>query len=130
MGEGRAARPPAVPERVPADWYLVPAAIAPAPGEVTAAVLAGEDLVLWRGPDGALVAQDAYCPHFGAHLGHGGLVEDGCLRCPFHGWRWAPDGRHAGYPMGDGVASVRLPTYETRRDDDGEAVRFGPTGAA
>ena len=25
--------------------------------------------------------------------------------------------------------SVRLPTYETRRDDGGEAVRLGPVGA-
>lgn len=53
----------------------------------------GEQLVLWR--DGAGVARvlDAYCSHLGAHLGYGGVVEDGCIRCPFHAWKYDGEGR-------------------------------------
>ena len=31
---------------------------------------------------------DAFCPHLGAHLGYGGLVEESTIRCPFHAWRF------------------------------------------
>ena len=81
---------------VPAGWYRVPPAAQPPDGEASATVLAGHDLALWRTADGALVAHDAHCPHFGAHLGFGGRVVDDCLQCPFHGWRYRPDGAHAG----------------------------------
>ena len=47
--------------------------------------LAGEDLVLFRTKSGKVCASTAYCPHMGAHLGIGGVVEGECIRCPFHG---------------------------------------------
>ena len=34
---------------------------------------------------------DAYCPHLGAHLGHGGIINGECIECPFHAWRWKTD---------------------------------------
>ena len=46
----------------------------------------GSDLVLFRGEDGTAHVMDAYCPHLGAHLGHGGCVKGDRLVCPFHGW--------------------------------------------
>ena len=52
------------------------------------------DLVLFRGEDGAPHLLDAHCPHLGAHIGVGGRVEGGCIRCPFHGWLFdGDDGR-------------------------------------
>src|SRR5262249_51116945 len=49
-------------------------------------------LVAWRDGDGELHVMDAFCPHLGAHLGHGGTV-DGCeLVCPFHGWQYDTEG--------------------------------------
>ena len=39
----------------------------------------------------------------GAHLGHGGKVEGGCVRCPFHAWRFDEEGRcndHGRSPIG------------------------------
>jgi phenylpropionate dioxygenase-like ring-hydroxylating dioxygenase large terminal subunit len=31
---------------------------------------------------------DAFCPHLGAHLGHGGIVTGTRIRCPFHAWEF------------------------------------------
>lgn len=53
----------------------------------------GRELLLFRGRDGAVRVFDAYCPHLGAHLGHGGTVVGDTLRCPFHGWRFDGSGR-------------------------------------
>jgi len=61
----------------------------------------GEDLVAYRGEDGALHVLDAHCPHLGAHLGHGGTVAGDCIRCPFHGWVWGPDGTNREIPYQD-----------------------------
>jgi phenylpropionate dioxygenase-like ring-hydroxylating dioxygenase large terminal subunit len=58
--------------------------------------LLGEDLVLFRDADGSWGLMDRACPHRGADLSFGrldSLEEGGGLRCPFHGWKFAPDGR-------------------------------------
>lgn len=47
----------------------------------------GRDVVVFRGESGVARMLDAYCPHVGAHLGHGGRVVGETLECPFHGWR-------------------------------------------
>ena len=52
----------------------------------------GLDLALYRSETGTPHLFDAFCPHLGAHLGHGGRVEGDALRCPFHSWRFRPDG--------------------------------------
>lgn len=45
----------------------------------------GQDFVLFRDDSGRLGLIDRDCPHRGADLAFGRL-EDGGLRCPFHGW--------------------------------------------
>jgi len=52
----------------------------------------GQDLVLFRGPDGRLGLLDRDCAHRGADLAFGRL-EDGGLRCLFHGWLFDTDGK-------------------------------------
>jgi len=54
--------------------------------------LLGEDLVLFRGGDGALGLIGRQCPHRGVDLAYG-RIEDGGLRCPFHGWLFDAEGR-------------------------------------
>lgn len=53
--------------------------------------LCGRDLVLYRDGDGAVHALDGRCVHRGGDLA-GGRVEGACIRCPYHGWRFGPDG--------------------------------------
>ena len=49
---------------------------------------------------GEVAALDAYCPHLGAHMGYGGRVEGGTLRCPFHGFEFDKTGECVGTPYG------------------------------
>lgn len=77
---------PRFPFPVPNGWFIVAESRHLAPGETSTLHVFGRDVVLYRGDDGVPRMVDAYCAHLGAHLGVGGRVEAGCLRCPFHGW--------------------------------------------
>jgi phthalate 4,5-dioxygenase oxygenase subunit len=54
--------------------------------------LLGESLVLYRDEDGGYGLVGRHCPHRGADLCYGRL-EDGGLRCPFHGWLFDSAGK-------------------------------------
>jgi nitrite reductase/ring-hydroxylating ferredoxin subunit len=79
---------PRYPYPVPNGWFVVAEATEIVPGEVRALRCFDRDLVLYRAADGTPRVLDAHCPHLGAHLAVGGRVEDGCIRCPFHGWKF------------------------------------------
>ena len=110
--------------------------------------LLGEDLVLFRALNGDLGIIGAFCAHRLAPLFFGRVEEDG-LRCPYHGWKFAPDGRcmempnipaeqqftdeihHPGYPcverggiiwayMGAAKAEPPLPDLEFLRVAEGD----------
>jgi len=49
--------------------------------------LLGRHVALFRDADGTARALSARCPHRGADLARGALI-DGGLECPFHGWRF------------------------------------------
>ncbi|MGI9605931.1 MAG: Rieske 2Fe-2S domain-containing protein [Acidimicrobiales bacterium] len=53
--------------------------------------LRGERYVLWRTPAHGVRAARDRCPHRDAALSKG-TVDDGCLRCPYHGWSFGGDG--------------------------------------
>ncbi len=73
----------------------------------------GEHLVAWRGPDGVAHVQEAFCPHLGAHLGYGGLVEDNCIRCPFHAWRFDGAGACVEVPYANKIPPLaKLRTWD------------------
>jgi phenylpropionate dioxygenase-like ring-hydroxylating dioxygenase large terminal subunit len=76
---------------VPNGWFVVAASADLTPGEVVPLYYFARELVLFRGTDGTPHLLDAHCPHMGAHLGVGGQVEESCLRCPFHGWKFDGD---------------------------------------
>jgi phenylpropionate dioxygenase-like ring-hydroxylating dioxygenase large terminal subunit len=61
--------------------------------------LAGETLVLFRGANGAMGALIDRCPHRGVALSLGTIGVDGCLECPFHGWRFDAAGVNRHVPL-------------------------------
>jgi len=61
------------------------------PRPLKAVRLMGQDLVLFRNDHGQLGLLDRDCPHRGADLAFGRL-EDGGLRCAFHGWLFDAQG--------------------------------------
>jgi nitrite reductase/ring-hydroxylating ferredoxin subunit len=52
-----------------------------------------ESVLVVRGDDGRLHAFHNSCLHRGTRLAEGSGSFDGCVRCPFHGWRYDLDGR-------------------------------------
>ena len=107
---------------VPNGWFIVAASADLAPGDVQPLYAFGKDLVLFRGADGAPHVLDAHCSHLGAHLAVGGRVEESCIRCPFHGWKFdGASGECVDVPYDDvehipGRASMRAyPTIERNR---------------
>jgi phenylpropionate dioxygenase-like ring-hydroxylating dioxygenase large terminal subunit len=71
-------------------WYPVAFAEDLESGPVGRVVL-GEEVVLWRTPDGGVSAAIDRCPHRDARLSQG-WITGGELTCPYHGWRYDPDG--------------------------------------
>lgn len=72
----------------------------------------GKDFALYRGESGRPVLLDAYCPHMGAHLANSEScelvrqnkqIEGDAIRCPFHGWRFTPDGQCDDIPSRNGL---------------------------
>lgn len=74
----------------------------------------GRDLVVWRTSAGEPRVFDAYCPHLGAHLGHGGKVEGDSIRCPFHAWAFDESGKCSDVPYARKVpAKARVRSWPT-----------------
>ncbi|MBA6413264.1 aromatic ring-hydroxylating dioxygenase subunit alpha [Parahaliea sp. F7430] len=88
------------PMPIPHGWYAVCYSDELAVGESRAVKYFGKELVLFRTESGNPCLLDAYCPHLGAHLGHGihenkgkgGRVEGESIVCPFHAWKFNGDG--------------------------------------
>jgi len=84
--------------RYPTGWFQVAWSSDVEPGAVQPLEYFGKDLVLFRTTAGEVKVLDAFCPHMGAHLGHGGVVENDEIICPFHAWRFDGEGRCTGIP--------------------------------
>jgi len=74
------------------DWFPVAWSDTLAPGDSAPVRLLDEELVLWRRADGSVHVWDDRCPHRGAKLSLGRVVDD-TLTCPYHGWRFDGEGR-------------------------------------
>ena len=83
---------------LPNGWYQVAYSDEVPVGEVKPLRYFATELVAFRGEDGEAHVLDAYCPHLGAHLGHGARVVGDRIRCPFHALEFAGSGRCARIP--------------------------------
>lgn len=83
-------------------------------------IVCGQPVVLFRRADGRPTCLDAHCPHLGANLAHGGRVVrhagENCIRCPFHGWRFAPDGACVAVPYTEnqGASPILISSQRSR----------------
>jgi phenylpropionate dioxygenase-like ring-hydroxylating dioxygenase large terminal subunit len=76
----------------------------------------GIDLVLFRDARGVAHALVDRCPHRSVRLSLGRVTE-GCLECPYHGWRFAGDGRCTQVPFNpeakhEQLGATAVPTVE------------------
>jgi nitrite reductase/ring-hydroxylating ferredoxin subunit len=85
-----------LPPQFATGWFCALRAEEVVPGRVTSFTFLGHELVAFRDARGAVAVLDAVCPHFGAHLGHGGTVCEGRIRCPFHGLEFDGSGQCVG----------------------------------
>ena len=85
----------------PRGWFMVAEASEVADKPISVRFF-GEDLVLYRGESGAVYMVEAYCPHMGTHLAKnetsyvvldGEHIEGESIRCPYHAWKFGPDGK-------------------------------------
>ena len=75
----------------------------------------GEDIIAWCDEQGRICVAGAYCPHLGSHLGPtaGGVVRDGCIVCPFHGFEFDATGQCVAVPHAPAPKAAKLEVYET-----------------
>lgn len=78
-------------------WYPVLASTELASSQAREVRLLGEDLAIFRQPDGSLGLVSQRCPHRGSSLGQG-LVSDNGVICPYHGWSFNRQGKCQGIP--------------------------------
>jgi phenylpropionate dioxygenase-like ring-hydroxylating dioxygenase large terminal subunit len=83
-------------------WYFAALGRELKPGQLKRYEILGEPVLLGRTPEGAAIGLRDICPHRAAPLSAGRFVRgvDGAaqVECPYHGWRFATDGRCAAIP--------------------------------
>jgi nitrite reductase/ring-hydroxylating ferredoxin subunit len=89
----------------------------------------GEDLVVYRTRGGVLRVVEPYCPHLGAHLGHGGWVEGEEIVCPFHHFAFGADGVCVRTGYGTRPPAARLVRREAREVNGAILVWHHASGA-
>ena len=112
--------------------YWQPAALSeelPAGGPPLPVRLLGEDLVMFRDGRGRPGLLGVHCSHRGADLSYGRL-EDGGLRCIYHGWLYDIEGRCLDQPGepggGEHRDAIRQPAYPCREKSGVIFAYMGP----
>ena len=93
------------------EWHRV-ASIDPLEDNSVTSVTAGVKALCLAKFEGEYYALDNHCPHQGGPLGEG-LIEDGYVRCPWHGYEYAPQD---GSPPGGYDDRVETFPVEARAD--------------
>lgn len=106
------------PESAPLEWHKVADPDELAEGRVKTVSAGGRTFALTR-YQGAYAVLNNACPHQGGPLGEGS-IEEGVLRCPWHGWDFHPTtGKAPGFD--DGVTAHPVEVRE-----DGVYVALAP----
>lgn len=99
-----------IPPPFPNGWFAIAESGEIKPGSAKSVNCLGENFVAFRSLESKEVfVLDAYCPHMGANLGVGGIVQGDCIECPFHQWRFrGDDGNCVHIPYSKSLAESKL----------------------
>ena len=116
---------------MPSGWFRIATGVEVPAGSVRVFEINGQEVVAFRDQQGEVAVLDPICPHMGAHIGYGGTVVDGALRCPFHGLRFDGKGKCVGteYP-GDAEVKLSLRSWPVMEQLGCIFVHAGHDGAA
>jgi phenylpropionate dioxygenase-like ring-hydroxylating dioxygenase large terminal subunit len=113
-------------------WYPVALAAELVDGTIVGQDFCGTRVVAYRDASGNAVVQGAWCPHLGADLSVGQVVE-GRIRCAYHHWSFDGAGKCVHIPAGDAIPrEARISTYPTAETwgivwaFNGETPSFAP----
>ena len=81
----------------PNHWFPVARSRAVKTGKLHPVNFAGEPIVLLRKSSGEVFALEDRCAHRQVPL-HIGVVEDDCIKCAYHGWKYNQTGKCVGVP--------------------------------
>ena len=92
-------------------WFPVALASDVTSGRAIGQDVLGTRVVVYRDATGRAVVQGAFCPHLGADLSVGQVV-DGQIRCAYHHWKFDCAGQCVDIPAGDKIPpGARIATY-------------------
>jgi phenylpropionate dioxygenase-like ring-hydroxylating dioxygenase large terminal subunit len=104
-------------------WYMAALSSSLKQGAMRREMICGEPVLLGRGRDGQAFAMRDICPHRGVPLSAGKILAENVVECPYHGWRFKPDGVCSLIPsIVDGqdsidASKVRVRSYPLREHD-------------
>jgi phenylpropionate dioxygenase-like ring-hydroxylating dioxygenase large terminal subunit len=102
-------------------WYMAALSASLAPGAMRREMLCAEPVLLGRTRQGKAFALRDICPHRAAPLS-AGRIREGEVECPYHGWRFKPDGQCAAIPsvlqdQNIEVNRIHVQSYPCREQD-------------
>lgn len=108
-------------------WQPVATSASVEAGEAKPLRVLGEELTLYRGETGNPYVVGARCAHRYTWL-HTGWIEEDCIRCFYHGWKYDGTGQCIEQPAESDVYAekVKIPSYPTREYGGLIFVYMGP----
>lgn len=96
-------------------WYFAMPAAGLKPGRMERRMLLEEPVLFGRTAAGEPFALRDLCPHRGVPLSDGTLERGEEVVCPYHGWRFGPDGQCRAIPSLTGAQSFPVEKVRVRR---------------
>lgn len=112
-------------------WYVVLTSAELRADQAVGRRRMGLDMVFWRDASGRVAAAVDSCPHRRAKLSPG-RVQDGCIECPFHGFRFDAEGKCTAIPAHPDrkiPQAMALDSFSVREEHDFVWLWTGPDPA-
>ncbi|KAG0238427.1 hypothetical protein BGX31_003301 [Mortierella sp. GBA43] len=111
------------PPPFPNGWYKLARSEDVKPGQVISVNGLGRAFAVFRGEvDEEIHVLDALCPHLGANMAIGGVVEGDAVKCPFHGWRFDGTGACIEIPYAKSIPNLARTKRWNHREFAGVVV--------